>query len=96
MWGRIEKGFMVGLGLFALSRDKARSVVDDLARRSGLKDLIDIDKLAERGEGEHAELKEKLTRGMNKLISEMGFATRADIESLTRKVGVQGKKAKTA
>ncbi len=87
MWGRIEKGFMVGLGLLALGRDKVRSIVEDLPKR---------DELVERGERERSELKKRITTGMSKVVSEMGFATRADIEDLNRKVGGLAKKAKTS
>jgi len=91
---RIEKGFVMGLGLFALGRDKACSVVEDLAKRCGAKDLID--KAAERGEQERSELKKTITARTSKVVSEMGFATRADIEDLTRKVGGLAKKAKAS
>jgi polyhydroxyalkanoate synthesis regulator phasin len=90
----IEKGFVMGLGALALGRDKARSLVDDMARRSGGKDLVD--RAVERGEQERSQLKEKIRTGMSELLSDIGFATRADIEELNRKVGGPAKKAKAS
>ena len=90
----IEKGFVMGLGLFALGRDKACSVAEDLAERCGVKNLVD--KAVERGEQERSELKETITARTSKVVSEMGFATRGDIEDLTRKVGGLAKKAKAS
>ena len=94
MVSRIEKGFMMGLGLFALGTDKARSIVEDLEKRGGAKGLAD--RLAQRGEQERSESKKKITTRMSKVASEMGFATRADIEDLTRKVGSLAQKAKAS
>jgi len=94
MVSRIEKGFMVGLGLFALGKDKARSIADELDRRGGVKGLAD--RLAERGEQERAELKKVIKGRVSKVISEVGFATRADIEDLNRKIGGLTPKAKAS
>lgn len=94
MVSRIEKGFMMGLGLFALGTDKARSSGEDLEKRGGAKGLAD--RLAQRGEQERSELKKKTTARMSRVLSDMGFATRADIEDLNRKVGGLAQKAKAS
>ena len=91
---RIEKGFVMGLGLFALGRDKASSVAEEFAKRCGAKDLAD--KAAERGERERSELEEKITTRTSEVLSKMGFATRADVEGLTRKIGGLAKKAEAS
>jgi len=88
----IEKGFVMGLGLCALSLDRACSLAEGLAQRCGAKDLVD--KAAERGEWERSELEKKITTRTSKVLSNMGFATRADIEDLSQKVGRLAKKAK--
>ncbi|MBC7264145.1 MAG: hypothetical protein H5T64_07260 [Chloroflexi bacterium] len=86
MQSPIEKGFVISLGLFAWGRDKVRSMVEKLPKR---------DELVKRGEQERSELKEKITTKMGEVLSEMGFATRADVEDLTRKIGGLAPKAKS-
>ncbi|MBC7260660.1 MAG: hypothetical protein H5T63_01490 [Chloroflexi bacterium] len=84
---QIEEGFVISLGLFAWGRDKTRSVVEKLPKR---------DELVKRGEQERSELKKEVTTRVSKLLSELGFATRADIEELARKTGGLAPKAKTS
>jgi len=87
MLRRVEEGFVIGLGLFALGRDKARSIVEKLPKH---------DELMRRGEQERSELKKKITTKLSGVLSDMGFATRADIEDLARKTGGLAPKAKTS
>lgn len=74
----VEKSFLIGLGLVALAREK----LDDMAKRGEeyRKELIS------RGEKQREEIRKVVREELQKAFSELGLATKADIEELSRKL----------
>jgi len=91
----VEKGALMGLGAVALTRERAQNLVEELvkrgeARRDEVKELVD--RLLSRGEKEREELRKLVREEVEKALSGMGLATKADIEALTRKIDALSKK----
>ncbi|HDN79465.1 MAG TPA: hypothetical protein ENG33_03230 [Chloroflexi bacterium] len=91
----VEKGTLMGLGALALTRERAQSIVEELvkrgeARRDEVKELVE--KLASRGEKEREELRCLIREEVEKALSGMGLATKADIEALSEKIEALARK----
>ena len=73
-----EKGFLIGLGMVALAREK----LNEVARKGEdyRKELIS------RGEKQREEIRKVVREELQKAFSELGLATKADIEELSRKL----------
>ena len=86
----LEKGFLAGLGLLSMTREKAQKVVDELThegelQRSEAKEWIE--QLSDRGEEERQALRKLIRDEMKKVLDEVGFATKEDIQKLLDKQG---------
>lgn len=73
-----EKTLLIGLGMIALAREK----VDEIARKGEdyRKELIS------RGEKQREEIRKVVREELQKAFSELGLATKADIEELSRRL----------
>lgn len=85
----VEKGALIGLGALSMTREKAQALVEELvkrgeARREEMKDLVE--KLTSRGEKEREELRKLIREEIESALSELGLATRSDIEALNQKL----------
>jgi polyhydroxyalkanoate synthesis regulator phasin len=83
-----EKGFLAGIGLLSMTRDKAQQIIEDLShegevQRSEVKQWVD--QLADRGEEERQALRKLVREEMKKVMDEMGLATKEDIQKLVQK-----------
>jgi polyhydroxyalkanoate synthesis regulator phasin len=86
----LEKGFLAGLGLLSMTREKAQKVVEELThegelQRSEMKQWVD--QLSDRGEEERQALRKLIRDEVKKVLDEVGFATKEDIQKLLDKQG---------
>lgn len=84
----IEKGFLAGIGLLSMTREKAEKVIDELSREGELqKSEVKqwVDKLSDRGEEERDALRKLIRDEMKKVLDEMGLVTKEDIQKLLDK-----------
>ena len=85
----VEKGTLIGLGALFMTKEKAQALVDELvkrgeARREEVKELVE--KLASRGEREREELRKLVREELQRTLSEIGLATKSDVEALSKKL----------
>ena len=88
----LEKGFLAGIGLLSMTREKAQKVIDELTHEGELqKNEVKewVDQLSERGEEERQALRKVLRDEMKKVLDEMGLATKEDIQKLVEKLDRQ-------
>ena len=84
----LEKGFLVGIGLLSMTREKAQKVVEELThegelQKSEMKQWVD--QLSDRGEEERQALRKLIRDEVKKVLDEMGLATKEDIQKLLEK-----------
>lgn len=88
MTSLLEKGFLAGLGLLSMTREKAQKIVEELThegevQKSEMKEWVD--QLSDRGEEERQALRKLIRDEMKKVLDEVGFATKEDIQKLLEK-----------
>lgn len=84
----LEKGFLAGMGLLSMTREKAQKIIDDLSHEGELqKSEVTqwVDQLASRGEEERSALRKLIRDEMKKVLDDMGLATKEDIQKLLEK-----------
>jgi polyhydroxyalkanoate synthesis regulator phasin len=84
----LEKGFLVGIGLLSMTREKAQKVIDELSQEGEVqKNEVKewVDQLSDRGEEERQALRKLVRDEMKKVMDEMGLATKEDIQKLIDK-----------
>lgn len=86
----LEKGFLAGIGLLSMTREKAQEIIEDLShegevQKSEVKQWVD--QLADRGEEEQQALRKLIRDEMKKVMDDMGLATKEDIQKLMEKQG---------
>jgi polyhydroxyalkanoate synthesis regulator phasin len=84
----LEKGFLAGLGLLSMTREKAQKVVEELThegevQKNEMKQWVD--QLSDRGEEERQALRKLVRDEVKKVLDEMGLATKEDIQKLLDK-----------
>lgn len=84
----LEKGFLAGIGLLSMTREKAQEIIEDLShegevQKSEVKQWVD--QLADRGEEEQQALRKLIRDEMKKVMDDMGLATKEDIQKLMEK-----------
>lgn len=84
----LEKGFLVGIGLLSMTREKAQQVIEELShegevQKSEVKQWVD--QLSDRGEEERQALRKLIRDEVKKVLDEMGLATKEDIQKLLEK-----------
>jgi len=86
----LEKGFLAGIGLLSMTRDKAEKIIDELSHEGELqKSEVKqwVDQLSDRGEEERQALRKLIRDELKKVLDEMGLATKDDIQKLLDKQG---------
>ncbi len=83
-----EKGFLVGLGLLSMTREKAQQVIEELShegevQKGEMKQWVD--QLSDRGEEERQAMRKLIRDEVKKALDEMGLATKEDIQKLLEK-----------
>ncbi len=83
-----EKGFLVGMGLLSMTREKAQQVIEELShegevQKGEMKQWVD--ELSDRGEEERQALRKLIRDEVKKVLDEMGLATKEDIQKLLEK-----------
>jgi polyhydroxyalkanoate synthesis regulator phasin len=84
----LEKGFLAGIGLLSMTREKAQEIIEDLSHEGELqKNEVKqwVDQLSERGEEERQALRKVIRDEMKKVLDDMGLATKEDIQKLLEK-----------
>ena len=84
----LEKGFLAGIGLLSMTREKAQEVIEELThegelQRTEVKQWVD--ELSSRGEEERQALRKLVRDELKKVLDEMGLATKEDIQKLVEK-----------
>lgn len=85
----IERSLLMGLGLLSLTREKAQTIAEELAKegevaRDQVKEMTD--RLAERGEEERKAMRKLVHDEVDKSLKEMQVATQGDVAALHAKV----------
>jgi polyhydroxyalkanoate synthesis regulator phasin len=86
----LEKGFLAGIGLLSMTREKAQKVIEELTQEGELqKNEVKewVDQLSDRGEEERQALRKLVRDELKKVLDEMGLATKEDIQKLVEKQG---------
>jgi polyhydroxyalkanoate synthesis regulator phasin len=84
----LEKGFLAGIGLLSMTREKAQEVIEELTHEGELqKNEVKqwVDQLSDRGEEERQALRKLVRDELKKVLDEMGLATKDDIQKLLDK-----------
>ena len=84
----LEKGFLAGIGLLSMTREKAQEVIEELTHEGELqKNEVKqwVDELSDRGEEERQALRKLVRDELKKVLDEMGLATKEDIQRLVDK-----------
>lgn len=84
----LEKGFLAGIGLLSMTRDKAQKLIDELSHEGELQkgEIKEwVDQLSARGEEERQALRKLIRDEMKKVLDDMGLATKEDIQKLLEK-----------
>jgi polyhydroxyalkanoate synthesis regulator phasin len=85
-----EKGFLAGIGLLSMTREKAQKLFDELSHEGELQknEVKDwVEQLSSRGEEERQALRKLVRDELKKVLDEMGIATKEDIQRLLEKQG---------
>ncbi len=88
MTSLLEKGFLAGIGLLSMTREKAQKLIDELSHEGEVqKNEVKqwVDQLSDRGEEERQALRKLVRDEMKKVLDEMGLATKEDIQKLREK-----------
>jgi polyhydroxyalkanoate synthesis regulator phasin len=88
MTNLLEKGFLAGIGLLSMTREKAQGIIDELSHEGELqKGEVKqwVDQLSDRGEEERQALRKLIRDEMKKVLDEMGLATKEDLKELLKK-----------
>lgn len=88
MTSLFEKGFLVGMGLLSMTREKAQQVIEELThegevQKGEMKQWVD--QLSDRGEEERQALRKLIRDEVKKVLDEVGVATKEDIQKLREK-----------
>ncbi|WAM33000.1 phasin family protein [Caldicellulosiruptor morganii] len=78
----LEKLINIGLGVFALSKEKVEKIVNDLAEKGEIsKNEVHevIQKIMEKGEEQKKELNEYISKQVESILSKMNLATKSEI-----------------
>ena len=90
----LEKGFLAGIGLLSMTREKAQKVIEELTHEGELQKNEAkewVDQLSARGEEERQALRKLVRDEMKKVLDEMGLATKEDIQKLLDKQDQAGR-----
>lgn len=97
MNGPLSKAILLGLGLFDLTREKAKKLADELVKRGEVaKDEKPefLKKLLKRRKEAREEIGKLVEERVGKALSRLNIATKSDLDELKRAVGRLSKKMK--
>lgn len=84
----IKKAMLMGLGLISLTKEKAEVFADELIKRGELakeeKSKM-VDKMLKEAEKQKEELTGKIKETLQKLITDMGLATKKEIDEILKR-----------
>jgi len=86
---KIERMLLMGLGVLALTREKAQALVDDLVKRGEVrKEEVQrlVDRLAAYGEEERKALRNLIREEIKKVLDEADLPSKQDIAALGKKI----------
>jgi polyhydroxyalkanoate synthesis regulator phasin len=89
MTSLFEKGYLLGLGIFTVTKERAEKIVEDLidkgkvTKEEGSKLLKD---LLSKAEEEKKALEARIDAGLEKALRRMNLPTRNDLEAVNRKL----------
>ncbi|WAM30789.1 phasin family protein [Caldicellulosiruptor naganoensis] len=78
----LEKLINIGLGVFALSKEKVEKIVNELAEKGeiGKNEIQEIiQKIMEKGEEQKKELNEYISKQVENILNKMNLATKSEI-----------------
>ena len=81
----IRKAVFLGLGAISLTKDKADELVDDLIKRgevASAERFKTIDRLLKEADRQEKELQRRIDSTVQKVVTDMGLATRRDLEEI--------------
>jgi polyhydroxyalkanoate synthesis regulator phasin len=90
----LNKGFLAGIGLLSMTREKAQKLVDELSQQGELQANEAkgwADQLVQRGEEERQTVRKLVRQEVKKALSEMGMATKEDVQKVAAKRRPQSK-----
>ncbi len=82
-----EKGFLAGIGLLSMTREKAQNLIDELSHEGELqKNEVKqwVDQLTDRGEEERQAMRKLVRDEMKKVLDEMGLVTKEDLKEMLK------------
>lgn len=93
----IERSFLAGIGLLSMTHEKAQKIVDELTQRGEVqkgeaKDWVE--QLVHRGEEERQAIRKLIRDEVKSALSELGLATKQDIQDLAARIDARGKQGK--
>jgi len=84
-----QKILLAGIGAFALTREKAEQVVNEMVKKGQVKgdDAQSVlEDLMQRGEEERQVLKQTIRNEFKKIISELNLASRDELDQLAERI----------
>jgi polyhydroxyalkanoate synthesis regulator phasin len=85
----VKKAMLLGLGAISLTKEKVEEAVDDLIRRgevSRKERFKMVDKLLKEAERQEEELTGKISETVQKAITQIGLATKKDLEDVSNRL----------
>ena len=85
----IEKILSAGLGAFALTKEKAENIVDNLAKKGEIakKDQLEfVKKLLEKGKDTRVEIEKIVENTTRDVLDKLNIPTKSDINALMKKI----------
>lgn len=84
-----KKLFNLGLGAMVVTKEKAEEVINQMVEEGKIaegqgKEIID--QLVERGQQQNKNLEEKISKAVEKAITELNLATKEDINNLSKEI----------
>ncbi|MBN1260750.1 MAG: hypothetical protein JXB35_08725 [Anaerolineae bacterium] len=85
----LERTLLIGIGLFSITRDKARAVTEELVKQGHVArtEIAEFtESLAQRGDEERAALRNVVHEEVDKTLSDMHLASARQIETLEAEI----------
>jgi polyhydroxyalkanoate synthesis regulator phasin len=85
----IERGILASVGLFSMTQEKAKKIVDELIQRGEIeKDEAKdwVENLVKRGEEERQSWRNMIHDEVKSVLDEFGLATKQDLQDLTKQI----------
>lgn len=86
---QLERSLLFGIGIFALTREKARAVAEELVKQghAARDEVVQVtEELVKRGEEERGALRRMVREEIDTALTEMHLATSSSVETLKAEV----------